>query len=125
MSKIIMFDIDDTIVKTTNANYSSSKPIKKRINQINKLYENGHYIKIFTARYMGRNKENSNLVKKNFYKKTYKQLLSLNLKFHELIMGKPTYDIHVDDKSYNAKEKKTFNMIEKLIGKKNVKKKNP
>ena len=51
MKKIIMFDIDDTIAKTINANYSKSKPIKKRINQINKLYEKGYYIKIFTARY--------------------------------------------------------------------------
>ena len=116
MNKIIMFDIDDTIAKTINANYSKSKPIKKRINQINKLYEKGYYIKIFTARYMGRNNENSNLVKKKFYKKTYKQLIAWKLKFHELIMGKPTYDIYIDDKSYNINDKKTVKIIEKLIG---------
>jgi len=65
---------------------------------------------------MGRNKENSSLVRKKYYMRTYKQLVSWNLKFHELIMGKPTYDIYIDDKSYNAKEKKTFKIIKKLIG---------
>ena len=115
MSKIIMFDIEATIAITKNANYPASKPIKKRINQTNKLYDKGYYIKIFKSRYMGRNNENSKLVKKKYYKRTYNQLISWNLKFHELIMGKPTYDIYIDDKSYNAKDKKTFNMIKKLI----------
>lgn len=110
-----MFDIDDTICRTINAKYSESKPIKKRIKIVNSLYDEGYYIKIFTARYMGRNKENSSLVKKKYYKKTHKQLVSWGLKFHELIMGKPTYDIYIDDKSYNSKEKKTFNTIKKLI----------
>tara|TARA_B100001121_G_C18559324_1_gene559505 strand:- start:406 stop:756 length:351 start_codon:yes stop_codon:yes gene_type:complete len=115
MKKIIMFDIDDTICRTFKAKYSEAIPIKKRIKIINKLYDEGYYIKIFTARYMGRNNENSLLVKKKYYKKTYKQLVSWGLKFNELIMGKPTYDIYIDDKSYNSKEKKTFNKIYKLI----------
>ena len=59
-----MFDIDDTICRTINAKYSKSKPIKQRIKIVNGLYDEGYYIKIFTARYMGRNKENSSLVKK-------------------------------------------------------------
>ncbi len=115
MKKVYCFDIDNTICKTNKANYSESKPFKKRIKVINDLYNHGYYIKIFTARYMGRNKENSSLVKKKYYKKTYKQLVSWGLKFHELIMGKPTYDVYIDDKSYNSKEKKTFNTIKKLI----------
>ena len=86
-----MFDIDDTICRTFNAKYSEAIPIKKRIKIINKLYDEGYYIKIF------------------------KQLVSWGLKFNELIMGKPTYDIYIDDKSYNSKEKKTFNNIYKLI----------
>ncbi len=111
-----MFDIDNTICKTLHAKYSQAKPIKKRLNIINNLYNEGYYIKIFTARYMGRNNENVSLVKKKYYKKTYSQLVSWGLKFHELIMGKPTYDIYIDDKSYNSKDKKTFKNISKLIG---------
>ena len=29
-------------------------------------------------------------------------------------MGKPSYDIFIDDKSYNAKDKKTFSLLNKL-----------
>jgi hypothetical protein len=104
--KIIIFDIDETICKTTKLNYDSSKPIKNKILLINKLYEKGHIIKLFTARYMGRYKSNVRLIEKKFYKKTEKQLKDWGLKFHELIMGKPLYDIFVDDKAYNVKDKK-------------------
>ena len=46
------FDIDNTICKTLGSNYKNSKPKKKVINKINKLYDNGHIIKIYSARYM-------------------------------------------------------------------------
>ena len=104
--KIIIFDIDETICKTNKLNYDSSKPIKNKILLINKLYEKGHIIKLFTARYMGRYKGNVHLIEKKFYRKTKKQLKDWGLKFHELIMGKPLYDIFVDDKAYNVKDKK-------------------
>ena len=41
------------------------KPIKKTIKLINYLYNENFYIKIVTARYMGRNNENKLLAKKN------------------------------------------------------------
>ena len=37
-------------------------------------------------------------------RKTLKQLKKWNLKFHELILGKPTFDIYVDDKAYGYKK---------------------
>ena len=52
----IFFDIDGVICKTKKNNYSS-KPIKKAIKKINQLYDKGNYIKLFTSRFMGRNKE--------------------------------------------------------------------
>ena len=55
---IFCFDIDNVICKTINKNYKTSKPNKKAISKINELYENEHFIKLFTGRYMGRNKEN-------------------------------------------------------------------
>ena len=73
--------------------------IQKSILKINELYDKGHYIKIFTARYMGRNNDNIKLAKKQGYKKTYTQLKRWKLKFHKLIIGKPSFDIFVDDKS--------------------------
>ena len=97
--KIICFDIDGVICNTTKSNYHKSKPKKKVIKFINTLFENGHEIKLFTARYMGRNSENTKKVYKIGYKKTLKQLKKWNIKFNHLILGKPSYDIFIDDKS--------------------------
>ena len=51
------FDIDNTICKTYLSNYQNSKPDHSAIKMINKLYDKGYIIKINTARYMGRNKD--------------------------------------------------------------------
>ena len=61
MKKILCFDLDNVICKTTLSNYKKSLPIKKNIQLINYLYDNGYIIKIFTARYMGRNDDNIQL----------------------------------------------------------------
>ena len=97
--KILCFDIDNVICSTSKSNYAKSKPRKAVIKLINDLYEDGHIIKIFTSRFMGRNKENAIQAKKQGYLYTYKQLKKWNLKFNKLIMGKPSFDILVDDKS--------------------------
>lgn len=99
MKKIFCFDLDNVICETKKSNYKNSKPKKKVIKLINKLYEQGHTIKILTARYMGRNNDNIHKAKKQGYKKTFNQLKKWNLKFHKLIMGKPSFDLIVDDKS--------------------------
>ena len=67
--------------------YNKSTPIKRNIEMVNKLYDKGHTIKIFTARYMGRSNENQVLAKKRF-KLTKIQLKQWNVKYHKLILGK-------------------------------------
>ena len=74
------------------------------VNFINKLYEKNYYIKIFTARYMGRNNENISKAKRQGYLSTKKQLKLWKLKYHDLIFGKPSYDIFIDDKCYGFKK---------------------
>ena len=114
VKKIICFDIDNIICKTVNNRYINSKPNMKVINLINSLFEKGHTIKIFTARFMGRNNENITKAKKQGYNLTKKQLKKWNLKYHKLIFGKPSYDIFIDDKvmgnekSWYTKLKKKF-----------------
>ena len=103
--KIICFDIDGVICKTKKNNYKTSKPNKKIINQINEYYKNKFVIKIFTSRYMGRNNENSVKAKKMGYNFTKKQLKRWGVSFHKLIMGKPSYDILIDDKCLNVNDK--------------------
>ena len=57
--KSLCFDIDGVICTLTkNNNYKKSKPIKKNIVFINNLYDQGYKITLFTARYMGRYKNN-------------------------------------------------------------------
>jgi len=99
--KILCFDLDNVICATKGMNYKKSKPKKKVISLINNLYKSGYYIKIFTARYMGRNNDSIILAKKEGYKNTKKQIDSWGVKYHKLIFGKPSYDIFVDDKCYN------------------------
>ena len=97
--KIICFDIDNTICFTIGKNYKKASPNKRGINKINKLYDNGYIIKLFTSRFMGRNEESALKAKKQGYKMTTQQLKNWNVKYHKLIFGKPSFDLFVDDKA--------------------------
>ena len=72
--KILCFDLDGVICsntkyKSTNLiNYKKSKSIPSAIKAINKLYDNGHTIVIYTARGMTRYNGNLSLIKKNYLK---------------------------------------------------------
>jgi len=50
---------------------------------------------------MGRSKENVIEAKKKGYLLTLNQLKKWGVKYNKLMMGKPSYDIIVDDKSFN------------------------
>ncbi len=102
-SKIICFDIDGVICKTSGNQYDKSKPNKKVINLINQLFKKNRII-LFTSRFMGRNKDNASLAKKQGYEFTKKQLKKWKLKYHVLKFGKPSYDIFIDDKSFDFKK---------------------
>ena len=112
--KIICFDLDGVICNTVKKKYFSAKPNLKAIKKINSLSRKGFYIKIFTARFMGRNKENIKKAKKHGYKKTLNQLKNWNLEFDKLIFGKPSYDLFIDDKSMFFK-KDWYSKIDKIV----------
>ena len=97
--KTICFDIDNTICKSYKNDYQKSKPIKRNIKFINLLFNKGYYIKIFTSRFMGRSSKKKSLAKKKGLKFTKKQLNNWGLKYNQLIFGKPSYDLFVDDKN--------------------------
>ena len=84
---IFCFDLDNTICKTKKSDYLSSKPKKNVIKLINKLYDQGHTIKINTARYMGRNNddirfENNNSKKRRKIKRFETFIINNNIKIH-------------------------------------------
>jgi len=94
-----VFDIDGTICdKNFNDDYDKSYPFLERIRKINKLYEDGHYIVFFTARGMGRHNNNASLAIRDFYSLTEKQLKDWGVKHNQLILGKPSGDLYIDDK---------------------------
>ena len=100
------FDIDGTICTPgtcKSCQYEGATPNKDRIEKINKLYDEGHYIIYMTARAMGRNKDLPNAEATIKAEEVLKPLTKLQLdiwgcKYHELIMGKPHADFFIDDK---------------------------
>ena len=99
---IIYVDIDETICFNINEDkacardYGMAKPIAENIEAINKLYDAGHEITYWTAR--------GTVTGINWYDLTKKQLISWGAKHHNLLLGKPAYDLYIDDKSINTKK---------------------
>ena len=92
---IIYVDIDETICYyEEKRDYNIAKPYYNRIEKINSLYEQGNTIVYWTAR--------GTVTQENWFNVTLKQLNSWNCKFHELRMGKPAYDLFIDDKNINS-----------------------
>jgi hypothetical protein len=109
-NKIFCFDLDNTICSTFKSDYINSKPKRKIIKFINKLFYKNYTIKIYTARYMGRNNDNIKKIKRKDKIATIRQLKSWGLKYHKLFFGKPSFDILIDDKSYDFQK----NWIKKI-----------
>jgi|TARA_B100001093_G_scaffold146364_1_gene139123 hypothetical protein len=112
--KIICFDLDNVICSTKKNNYKQSRPIKKSVKIVNELFSSGFTIKIFTARFMGRNNDNWRKAKSNGYKFTKLQLKKWKVNYHKLIMGKPSYDLIIDDKALGFKKNWNINVISTL-----------
>jgi hypothetical protein len=85
------FDLDGTLCTVTNGIYEKAIPFEGRIEHVNKLHREGHTIIIFSAR--------GATSKRDLWEFTFSQLNSWGLKFHELIMGKPHFDLLIDDKA--------------------------
>ena len=93
-----VFDIDGTICHTVDGDYEKSTPIIDRIQQINKLYQDGHTIIFQTARGMGRSDDNILEAYEMFFEMTADQLEEWGVKYHRLFLGKPSADLYIDDK---------------------------
>jgi mannose-6-phosphate isomerase len=110
----IYIDIDNTICYheclDDNFDYTNALPYQKKIDKANSLYDKGHTIVYWTAR--------GTMTGKDWRQVTEKQLDKWGAKYHELILGKPTFDIFIDDKNVNS-----WNwdyLIDDLVEKKNI-----
>jgi hypothetical protein len=89
-------DIDNTICRTQGSDYQNSVPLSDRIRKINELYQAGHTITYWTAR-----GGNSGI---DWSELTERQLKNWGCQYHELRMGKPAYDLWIDDKAINSED---------------------
>ena len=87
-------DLDNTLCYTQSNDYKNSKPNVERINYLRDLKDNGHHITIWTARGSSTGMDHAELTKI--------QLSEWNVPYDELVMGKPSYDCCIDDKSFNV-----------------------
>lgn len=90
----IFVDLDNTLCDTTNSEYKNSRPIQSRIDKVNTLHKEGNIITIWTAR-----GANSGI---DWTEVTITQLANWKVNYNQLLMGKPAYDLYIDDKSVNV-----------------------
>lgn len=93
---IYCFDIDGTICTNTDGNYESAQPYQEVLACVNRLYDQGHTIYLYTAR--------GSTTGIDWRGVTERQLKAWGLRFHKLFMGKPTADVYIDDKCINIKD---------------------
>lgn len=92
---IYYVDIDDTICTwQKDGRYELAEPFTERIEHINRLYDLGHEVVYWTARGSRTGMDWTDI--------TTKQLKEWGCKYHELKLGKPAYDVFIDDKAYNS-----------------------
>lgn len=90
---IYCFDIDGTIcTMEPDHDYTKATPFKDVIDEINRLYKEGHTIRLATARGNG-----SGIDWKDF---THEQMEGWGIKYHDLCVGKKLgADVYIDDKA--------------------------
>lgn len=100
---IYCFDLDGTLCTSVeNSDYTKAQPLQKAINEVNKLYDTGIKIIIFTGRGSSSGKDWTEFTKN--------QIENWKIKYHQLITNKkPTYDIVIDDKAVNASDWRRLN----------------
>jgi len=93
---VYAIDIDGLLCNDMLGDYDKSIPDFESIAKVNRLFEEGNKIKIFTGR--------GSATGIDWREFTIKQLNEWGVEYHELILGKPVCDIIVDDKAISLRE---------------------
>lgn len=97
---IIYVDMDDTLCEYTDPihrqhmMYQNAVPKRTNIQLINKLYDQGHHIAIWTSRGVVSGIDWKAL--------TEHQLQKWDVKYHTVDCTKPCFDLFLDDKALNS-----------------------
>jgi uncharacterized HAD superfamily protein len=91
---IIAIDIDNTICKEQKHwwLYEEGIPIPENIEKINKMYDEGHIIIYYSARF-----EEDKEVTEKWFKRN-------GVKYHRLVLGKLKADLYIDNDSKRLDE---------------------
>ena len=92
--KTYCFDIDGTLCTNTEGAYEDAKPFPDRISQVNRLYDAGHTILLYTAR--------GSTTDIDWRDTTEGQMKDWGVRYHQLFLGKPTAHVYIDDKAFNS-----------------------
>jgi len=93
MSKIYVFDLDGTICEERKTfEKSLAAPKQDVIDLVNKLFDDGNTIIIYTARSWSE------------FKITEHWLKEKDVKYNVLMCGKPIYDVWIDDRAMNVED---------------------
>jgi CMP-N,N'-diacetyllegionaminic acid synthase len=95
----VCFDIDGVLCSQVWSEYSDAQPNCAMIELLNRLFDRGDYIVLYTSRFMGRTKQNPQEAEQIGREFTTRQLAGWGVRYHELWMGKPRYDYVIDDRS--------------------------
>jgi hypothetical protein len=87
-------DIDGVLCTNTSGKYEAARPLKDNILKVNQLYEDGHEIILWTAR--------GATTGKDWRRLTEAQMALWQVRYHELHLDKPYYDLLIDDRSRRA-----------------------
>ena len=87
-------DIDGTICTNTDGKYEEAIPFPSNIEKINNLYDDGNEIIYWTAR--------GSVTGIDWTSLTTEQLDRWGVKYNELKMRKPHYDLFICDKAINS-----------------------
>jgi 3-deoxy-manno-octulosonate cytidylyltransferase (CMP-KDO synthetase) len=90
----ICFDLDGTLCTNTSGEYERAEPYAWAIERVNRLADAGHRIVIHTAR--------GTLTGIDWDALTRVQLRVWGVAYHELVFGKPSADVYVDDRGVHA-----------------------
>jgi|TARA_Y100000310_G_scaffold66209_1_gene61595 hydroxymethylpyrimidine pyrophosphatase-like HAD family hydrolase len=99
---IVYVDIDGTICKPykkdghVDPDYRYAEPIPENIEKINKLFNEGNTIIYWTAR--------GTITQIDWLSETREQLHHWGARYHDVRVGKPYYDLFIDDKAIKAEE---------------------
>jgi capsule biosynthesis phosphatase len=100
----IVFDVDDTILKTQNWDYENSRPKMEVIEGVRALKKAGWRIVLHTARGQGRSGGNIETVRDQVTKEIEDFCEKFQVPYDELILGKVWAHFYVDDRAMRPEE---------------------